>query len=184
MTKRTLLSAILGMILVLSLASVGSASTWTTDGTWYEKGSTWTGTADLTAGSNTLSFDILAKGTWDGFSNTQADKMFTVDNLTVQVLKGSTVVATFNYNEIDISGLATDNPLPQMAVHLENLLTVAESGTYTFKIISGVTASDESWQFTSGNVSPTPLPAAVWMLGSGVLGLVGLRRKAKSSAAV
>jgi hypothetical protein len=28
-----------------------------------------------------------------------------------------------------------------------------------------------------GEVAPVPVPAAVWLLGSGLLGLVGLRKK-------
>lgn len=31
-----------------------------------------------------------------------------------------------------------------------------------------------------GNVAPVPLPAAVWLFGAGLLGLVGIRRKFKS----
>ena len=30
------------------------------------------------------------------------------------------------------------------------------------------------------NVAPVPVPAAVWLLGSGLLGLIGVRRKKKS----
>lgn len=180
--KKTLLSAVLATFLVLSAAASGLALTFTGDGTWYEKGSTWTSTADLSAGSYNLSFDILAKGTWDALGD-EGTKPSTLDTLTIQVLKGSTVVATYTHNGIDIPGLATDDPLPQLAVHLEDLLNVSEAGTYTFKIISGVTAKDESWQFTGGSVSPTPLPAAVWLLGTGVVGLVGLGRRARKAAA-
>jgi hypothetical protein len=33
-----------------------------------------------------------------------------------------------------------------------------------------------AWAVTSGQVSPVPVPAAIWLFGSGLLGLAGLRR--------
>ena len=37
-----------------------------------------------------------------------------------------------------------------------------------------------SWAVHAGNVSPVPIPAAVWLFGSGLLGLIGVaRRKAR-----
>lgn len=182
MTKKTLLSTALGLVLVLCLAGAGQASTWTGDGTWYPKGSTWTGTADISSsGSYTVSFDIVAQGTWDALGNPYT-KPTTLDTLSLQVYKGTTLVATYSFQNIDIAGKATDVPLPTKDVHLETLVNLADAGTYTFKLVTNVTASDESWQFTSGNVNPTPLPAAVWLLGSGVVGLVGLRRARKNAA--
>ncbi len=33
----------------------------------------------------------------------------------------------------------------------------------------------------SGSAAPVPVPGAVWLLGSGIIGLVGMRRKARNS---
>ena len=41
-------------------------------------------------------------------------------------------------------------------------------------------ANDISIDFISVDATPTPIPGAVWLLGSGLVGLVGLRRKKKS----
>jgi len=38
-------------------------------------------------------------------------------------------------------------------------------------------ATTETWNFQAPAVMPTPIPAAAWLLGSGLMGLVGLRRK-------
>jgi len=33
------------------------------------------------------------------------------------------------------------------------------------------------YDYTNTAVTPTPIPGAVWLLGSGLLGLVGLKRR-------
>jgi hypothetical protein len=38
--------------------------------------------------------------------------------------------------------------------------------------------------YTIAGVSAVPLPAAVWLLGSGLLGLAGIGRRKKAAAAV
>ena len=38
-----------------------------------------------------------------------------------------------------------------------------------------------AWAVYSGDVSPVPVPAAVWLFGSGLLGLVGVARRKKAS---
>ena len=38
-------------------------------------------------------------------------------------------------------------------------------------------ATSETWNLQAPAVMPTPIPAAAWLLGSGLMGLVGLRRK-------
>jgi hypothetical protein len=37
-----------------------------------------------------------------------------------------------------------------------------------------------SWAVHAGNVSAVPVPAAVWLFGSGLIGLVGLARRKKA----
>jgi hypothetical protein len=40
--------------------------------------------------------------------------------------------------------------------------------------------TDGNWQQVTLNFKPVPIPAAVWLLGTGLIGLAGLRRKFKS----
>ena len=49
----------------------------------------------------------------------------------------------------------------------------------TYNSISWTNPAYEAWYgFTVGaNVNPVPIPGAVWLLGSGLIGLIGLRRK-------
>lgn len=50
------------------------------------------------------------------------------------------------------------------------LLTTNESGN----ILEITTNTDQT---TTVNYTPTPIPAAVWLLGSGLMGLIGVRRR-------
>jgi hypothetical protein len=69
----------------------------------------------------------------------------------------------------------------------------SSTGTYTIKMMSGGNSNSTSWWadgsggFTIDipmtlqlSSNQTPLPGAVWLLGSGLLGLAGLRRFRKS----
>mgnify|MGYP003573512419 CR=1 FL=1 len=38
-----------------------------------------------------------------------------------------------------------------------------------------------AWAVHDGNVSPVPVPAAVWLFGSGLLGLIGMARRKKAA---
>lgn len=38
-----------------------------------------------------------------------------------------------------------------------------------------------SWALHDGNVGAVPLPAAVWLLGSGLLGLIGISKRKKAA---
>ena len=63
-------------------------------------------------------------------------------------------------------------------------------GTATFLLaLSGVTAAttitNVAFSFGTNNetIVPVPIPAAVWLFGSGLLGLIGIARRRQSSAA-
>jgi hypothetical protein len=53
--------------------------------------------------------------------------------------------------------------------------SVSLEGTLTF-------GTDDSLTFTSTNTAPVPLPAAVWLLGSGLVGLLGIGRRRRALA--
>jgi hypothetical protein len=68
-----------------------------------------------------------------------------------------------------------------------NLYGVTGGGTATDKILlttlGSVSLTASGLSFTAGGTAPVPLPAAVWLLGSGLVGLAGVgRRKAKAAA--
>ena len=51
-----------------------------------------------------------------------------------------------------------------------------------FSLMNGsVPRYSNVWVVASGNVAPVPLPAAVWLFGSGVTGLIGLARRRMSA---
>jgi hypothetical protein len=50
------------------------------------------------------------------------------------------------------------------------------SGNYEFYMKNSA-SSNADFSFTVTSSSPVPIPAAIWLLGSGLLGLAGLRRK-------
>lgn len=50
----------------------------------------------------------------------------------------------------------------------------------TFQSNNQKTTYLKAWAVRTGDVSPVPVPAAVWLFGSGLLGLAGLARRKKS----
>ncbi|MDP3427857.1 MAG: hypothetical protein Q8S17_10845 [Humidesulfovibrio sp.] len=193
--KRTLSAACLSLVLLLAFAASGFASVWTaSDGV----GTTYVKPTSLTPGSNAWSsgpvevsaaalaglsdlvftFDYIALGSWDSVAGTKVDKQFTVDKFFVSIFNG---VDTFTYESI----IDQNEPTDMQAVHLEYLLPKI-AGTYVFQAIGQMTATDEKWELTGATLgsssTPTPIPGAVWLLGSGLLGIMGFKRARKNAA--
>jgi hypothetical protein len=92
---------------------------------------------------------------------------YVVDN-TGKGLSGKISVGTFSL-------LATAN-----APNLAWLITTGEySSSDDFLNYNGVVL-DSNINFYGANASAVPIPAAVWLLGSGVVGLVALKRRKKA----
>jgi hypothetical protein len=58
--------------------------------------------------------------------------------------------------------------------------------TWTFFFFSGVQVSIDhfsiyGWAVRSGDVSAVPVPAAIWLFGSGLLGLIGISRRQRTA---
>ena len=103
---------------------------------------------------------------------------------------GSTLPAT-------VSGVMNSSPTPVFSSLFANdVLTKPSGGTTNFQFFG---TNGQAWQFTgsgtsqgtfsfTGNgtwqVAPVPVPAAVWLFGSGLFGLVGLARRKINRTAV
>lgn len=177
------------LALVLCTAVSAQASIWSTvgDGTQYGKSAIeWSSgpivvtAADLTKKSLEFDWNMTTYGSWDGIGNTKPDKLATLDKFTIQVYKDGNLVNTFLTNTIDQSQ-KTDVGSQHWKYLLPN-----DTGVYAIKAWSDVTARDEKWSLDSASfkescqTAPTPLPAAVWLLGSGLVGVMGFRRVRKT----
>ena len=63
-----------------------------------------------------------------------------------------------------------------------------ENVAFIFTFYDGITnitpsfiSDNYRWAVFEGNVSAVPIPAAVWLFGSGLLGLVGVARRRKTA---
>jgi hypothetical protein len=116
------------------------------------------------------------------------------DNYEGQTVLTKVGGGTFNLNSISLAELFAADV--QFGVQFNGLLAnnATVSKTFTLDGILGFQdftfGSDfsnlvsVSWnqtpdfhQFDNVNVTPTPIPAAAWLLGSGLAGLVGMRRR-------
>ena len=88
---------------------------------------------------------------------------------------------TSKYTELSLANLANNNT--QTLYYWNNGLTtdaaakIGANATDTGFATSIITNADGSTTI----VTPTPIPAAAWLLGSGLMGLVGVRRKIKAA---
>jgi len=50
-----------------------------------------------------------------------------------------------------------------------------------YQLVNNKTSNYYAWAVQSGDVSAVPVPAAVWLFGSGLLGLIGVARRKKAA---
>lgn len=144
-------------------------------------------------GSSAISFDLLGYFSLDGINcctDTFRLKLNGLEifsgsynlggggnNSTITDLIGSTIVGLnpdpifygFTNGQITVSGLIT---------------LLAGSNTLTFSYDLGQGLGDEGWgvqNLNASNVSSVPVPPAALLLGTGLIGLASLRRKAKKA---
>jgi len=99
---------------------------------------------------------------------TNLDVVF-VDDISIEMKDSLGVEYTdYSYNitndGLGLDFLFYDNP-------------VYQDEAVTFVIYTDNTKAEQTWFNISFNPTPVPIPAAAWLLGSGLIGLVGLRRK-------
>ena len=143
-----------------------------------------------TGGSNTISFDLLGYYSLDGV-NCCTDTFHLSLNGT-EIFSGSYNLGGggSNLTYIDsigsvITGLSNapwDGNFKNGTITISGLLTLLSgSNTLTFAYDPGQGLGDEGWGVNNLNVSSVPVPPAALLLGTGLLGLAGLRRKAKKA---
>jgi hypothetical protein len=60
-----------------------------------------------------------------------------------------------------------------------NTVEINQRGILGFGTARGITPSEDGFE-TSIDVNSVPIPAAVWLFGSGLLGLIGVARRKKA----
>ena len=124
---------------------------------------------DITGGAATLNLDSWTAW-WSGSSFNQGSTSTMVDNTVCAaggdfVTRCSTAVVVDSYNAATGEFTASWN-------------SVVQAGSFKGSLgnwqISGIMG-------TNGNPSAIPVPAAVWLFGSGLIGLAGIARRRKSA---
>jgi hypothetical protein len=143
-------------------------------------------------GTSAISFDLLGYLSLDGV-NCCTD-VFTLDLNGSTILQGSynlggggANVTYVNTSAFTFAGL---NPDPTFYGYTNGMITITGSilqaagmNTLKFAYSPGQGLGDEGWGVKNLSVSAVPLPPAVYLLATGVAGLISLRRRQKKAQA-
>jgi hypothetical protein len=153
-----------------------NSATWTSGG-YVEFGFTVDQGYHANLGSLYFGSKVSTTGPTNLIVKTSADNFASAYST---IAMNNTITGTpYINNAIDLSSLAAIASEDQFIIRLygtgassaSGTLRVGDylsSGTYYFDTITGTVAAD---------ATPTPIPAAAWLLGSGLLGLMGIRRR-------
>jgi len=169
------------------------------NGEYLTKSTTaWEQSATIVGGS-TLDLSLLLHGSWDSKYDTTNTNSKEWDYFAVNIYSDAAQTNLVGSYRSDVNALESmmfdnangkkDGAIYNLPVNISINLPFTD-GVYYFKAWGEVTkggtsATDntvEYWSLVSANVTPTPLPAAVWMLGSGLLGFMGFKRTRKTIA--
>lgn len=138
---------------------------------WYKVGNdVWTQTNDITtpvviSGQNG---SIIQFGIYPALAQSSA-----TEGAWITTAGTGNALFTGNGNEITTlpNGLGVDMSGNPILIDWDQITWL--QGTATWNIQDATTAIT----LTQGSMSPVPIPAAAWLLGSGLIGMLGLRRK-------
>lgn len=133
------------------------------------------GPVETAAVSGTGTLTIIDSG-----SNALTADLDWIDVFSIGALGGANVQASANLSSISYSGSDTD------LLALFNGGSGAQTLTYQFGTGTSLTDLFENSSTTtstsfSGSINAVPVPAAIWLFGSGLIGLVGMSRRKKST---
>jgi hypothetical protein len=118
---------------------------------------------DLIAPADSLGISPLLKAT-----EASTGASYSTAAQSKYLLAGGNDVAALNGTPITLYGLTGNGTTAAVQSYILGTVSVSSNGTLT------ITANSSS--------APVPLPAAVWLFGSGLLGLVGVSRRRKATA--
>jgi hypothetical protein len=152
----------------------------TAGGTFVEYGSVNGGTIDQTTGAVTL--DATGRvGSVSNYSSSLFDEPWNIPDSTPGVYTPLITGTSSNYNASAVAGTTgtiTGRGIVANGDGTYNMILV--SASYVGSAWGGFDGNPymETWNV---NLAPVPIPAAAWLFGSGLIGLVGIARRKKSS---
>jgi len=199
MNKKTLLSTLLGLVLVLGLATGALATPYWgyTDDATPPAGILYDASLLTTVYSGTYSYNTGSVLATDTKSHNYVHGTFNVRLLDTWTSADTFTVALFQVGVTDalktltLSGTnSLGESYDRMYFDLYGAYTNGASYYMVATSSSGGTwrLTSDSFSFDSADLSnaygttATPVPAAVWMLGSGLLGVLGFKRSRKNAA--
>ncbi len=132
--------------------------------------------ASLTAYSNGLDLSITSGGLEGLLTATETTGASYTQDPTTQLQAATTKWSMLGADDLESVGTA------------DKLFGFTSGGsklapTQSYILGSAVLSANGDLTFTANATAPVPLPAAVWLFGSGLMGLVGISRRRKIAAA-
>ncbi len=179
-------NANVGYFIMSSTLNSGNGAAWTsgpTTGATAAPGQFWSGFQlnastvlpyynSIAVGNNASSLQSNASSYWTNM-NGAGYAVGTMGTYLDQTVPGNTA-------EMNLAALSTTGYVNQMLYYYgatPDGSTTDIKGTAVASLETLVNSSGQLVTVLAGTPSPTPIPAAVYLFGSGLLGLIGLRRK-------
>jgi hypothetical protein len=129
---------------------------------------------------DSYSYDTLTAAGWGEYFGTVDDTGSALANYNVSVFLGSGIAVGAN-ESISMGTFTFTATNGLLADGLEDLWVIDSLGGYNSKVVfngnEGEFVSTLITDQGAADVAPVPVPGAVWLLGSGLIGMLGLRRR-------